>query len=270
MKRFGLLAVLALSLMGSTVWGMEHYCDRPIRVALFEYGVLYRSDTGDGVDARLVDELSKRAGCTVEYVVLPRVRIWMELERGTLDMATAAIPTPERKRYGYLLPYFRTRNMALMRDEPGAPWRTMAEFEQSAAKMGMVRSFRHEPAIDAMIERLRGQGRVVESVDAQDNLRLLRERVVDLVFVQPVVYRSYLSDAQLTHVRILDWVPKDQESIGALILSRKTFAPQQARRWDALLTDLLADGTVARIYSAFLPQPMARDAVYRGPRPPDF
>jgi len=252
------------------VLAQSRYCAAPLRVALFEYGVLYRSDTGDGVDARLVDELSKRTGCTVEYVVLPRVRIWMELERGSLDMATAAIPTPERKRYGYLLPYFRTRNMALTRDEPGATWRTMAEFEQSPAKMGMVRSFRHEPAIDAMIERLRGQGRVVESVDAQDNLRLLREGVVDLVFVQPVVYRSYLSDAQLAHVRILDWVPKDQESVGALILSRKSFAPQQARHWDAALAGLISDGTMARIYGAFLPPAQAKEALYRGPRPADF
>ena len=270
MKKNWLLAVLAFFLAGGNVSGMGRYCDRPIRVALFEYGVLYRSDTGDGIDARLVDTLAKRTGCVVEYVVMPRVRIWLELERGTLDMATAAIPTPERKRYGYLLPYFRTRNMALLRDERASSWHSMADFEKSAAKVGMVRGFRHEPAVDAMIERLRLQGRVVDSADAQENLRVLQEGLVDLAFVQPVVYRSYLSDPQLAQLRILDWVPKDQESVGALILSRKTFSPQQARQWDALLASLLKDGAAGRIYGAFLPAAQARDAVYRGERPSDY
>ena len=58
------------------------FCDRTIRVALFDFGVLYRADKGDGVDARLIDKLAARTGCTVEYLVLPRARIWQELEHG--------------------------------------------------------------------------------------------------------------------------------------------------------------------------------------------
>ena len=160
--------------------------------------------------------------------------------------------------------------MALLRDEAASPWRSMAEFEHSGAKMGMVRSFRHEAAIDELIGRLRAQGRVVESADAHENLRMLQEGVVSLVFVQPVVYRSYLSEVQLSQLRELDWVPKDQESVGALILSRRTFSAQQARNWDKLLARMLRDGSLGRMYANFLPPAQARDAVYRGPRPTDF
>lgn len=254
--------------------GLAHadtrYCDRPLRVAMFEFGVLYRSDTGDGIDVRLLQALGQRTGCVFELVVLPRARIWKELEYGTLDMATAAIPTPERQAYGYLLPYLRTRNMALVRDVPSAPWRSMEAFEASNGKLGVVRSFRHEPAIDALVMRLRAQSRVLESADAQENLRLLRQGIVDLVFAQPLVYRSYLNDAELSAVRVLDWVPKNEEAVGAFILSRKTFSPDQARAWDSLLEQMLKNGMVSKIYGQFLPPDQARDALYRGPRPADF
>lgn len=256
------------------VLGLAHadarFCDRPIRVALFEFGVLYRSDTGDGIDARLLDALAKRTGCQYEFVVLPRARIWSELERGSLDLATAAIPTPDRRRFGYMLPYFRTRNLALLRDVPGSSWRSLQAFEASSAKLGVVRSFRHEPAVDAFVERMRSQGRVVESADAQENLRLLQQGIVELVFAQPVVFRSYLSDAEMAALRFLDWVPKDQEVVGAFILSRKSFLPEQARAWEQVLVKLIKEGAVGKIYGSFLPPDMARDAVYRGERPSDF
>lgn len=270
MKRLGGWLWFVHLLMSGVASADGRYCDRPIRVALFEYGVLYRSDTGDGIDARLVDALARRTGCTVEYVVLPRARIWLELERGTLDMGTAAIPTAERKRYAYLLPYFRTRNMALMRDVPTSPWRTVQAFEDSEAKLGVVRGFRHEAGIDEFVERLRGQGRVVESVDAPENLRRLQQGIVDLVFAQPLVYRSYLTDADLSALRVLDWAPKDQQSVGALILSRKSFKPEQAKAWDRALVKMLKDGSIGKIYSAFLPPDQARDSVYRGERPTDY
>ena len=73
------------------------YCDRPLRVALFEFGVLYQTSTQDGIDARVLDILEKHSGCAFERSVRPRARIWKELEAGSLDVATAAIPTPERK-----------------------------------------------------------------------------------------------------------------------------------------------------------------------------
>lgn len=247
--------------------GQSRYCDRPVRVALFEYGVMYRADTGDGVDARWVDALSQRTGCTLQYVVMPRARIWQELERGTLDMATSAIPTLERQQYGYLLPYFRTRNLVLMRDVPAAQWNSPAQFVQSSARLGVVRSFRHEPALDDLIERLQAQGRVVEAADVQENLRLLRQGLVDVVFAQPLVYQAYLSEVQLSSLRLQDWAPPEQESVGALILSRRSFSPAQAQAWDALVAQLLKDGSLLKITQRFLPPKQARDTLYHGARP---
>jgi ABC-type amino acid transport substrate-binding protein len=245
----GMLAVVGFAAMAES--SADRYCSRPVRVALFEFGVMFRSASGDGIDAQLLDALQHRTGCSFVQVVLPRNRIWSELQNGSLDMATSAVPTPERK-------------------TSGERARTMAQFEAGAWRLGVVRGFRHEAAYDSLIARLSAQGRVVEAVDVADNLRLLERGVVDAVLSQPIVYQHYLDPQTLkASVLVRDWAPPDQFSVGALILSRKSFTPEQARHWDALLAKLLKDGTMLKINRQFLPSAQARDLLYTGARSAD-
>jgi polar amino acid transport system substrate-binding protein len=249
---------------------VERYCSRPMRLAFFEFGMLYRGATGDGMDVRLIDAIAQHTGCQFVNVTLPRNRIWSELQVGALDVATAAIATPERRAYGYLLPYTKSRNVVLMRRTDKTTPTTLEEFEQGDQRMGVVRGFRHEPAYDALIARLRTQDRVVEAVDVTDDLRLLERGVVGAILSQPLVYRGYFSEEELVQKFVLrDWAPQDEFAVGSLILARKSFTPEQARNWDALLVRLLKDGTLLKINSEFFPSAQARDMLYTGPRTPD-
>jgi polar amino acid transport system substrate-binding protein len=247
------------------------YCSGPVRVAFFEYGVLYRSDINDGIDARLLNAMEVRSGCTFERVVLPRARIWTELQVGSLDMATAAIPTEERKVFGYLLPYMQTRNVLLMRRSSASKTMKQEEFERSALQLGVVRGFRHEPHYDTLIGKLAGQGRVVEASDVSDLMRMLDKGLVDAVSSQPIVFREYWSEAKLkSDIVQFDWAPKDQFSVGAMILSRKSFTDAQAKQWDKLLSAMQKDGTIAKAMRKFMSPAQAADTMYRGGRPSDF
>jgi hypothetical protein len=67
---------------------------------------------------------------------------------------------------------------------------------------------------------------------------------------------------------IRDWAPKDQFSVGSLILSRKSFTPAQAMHWDRLITEILTDGTMYKINRTFLSSREARELIYFGPRDP--
>ena len=241
-----------------------------MRVALFEYGVMYRSSTGTGIDARLLDTISSRTGCEFVQVVLPRNRIWNELQNGSLDVATAAIPTPERKEYGYLLPYMKSRNVVLLDAQTARKVPSLAKFEASEIRLGVVRGFRHEAAYDGMIARLRDQDRVVEAVDVTDLFRMLERGVVSAVLSQPLVFKAYFDDTQFqASIVTRDWAPKEQFSVGALILARKSFNAEQAKRWDALVVEMQRDGTLQKINRGFLSAAQARDLVYTGPRTPD-
>lgn len=258
---------VAVLLSATLAQAEEPYCSKPVRVALFEYGVLYRANTNDGIDVRVLDELQRRTGCTFERVVLPRSRIWKELQLGRLDLATAAIPTPERKAYGYLLPYMRARNLVLLNNQNAAKNLDQAAFERGALRLGVVRSFHHEAAYDAMAARLAAQGRVVEAVDVVDLFRLLDRKVVDAIISQPIVFGQYLAASRFdTDITTHDWAPVDQFSLGALVLERASFSDEQAKRWDKLVVDMQRDGTLLKIAREFLPASQVRDLVYTGPR----
>ncbi len=268
LPRLVILALIAMVWLPlPSIAGSEAYCSKPVRVALFEYGVLYRSTTADGIDARLLGTLEKRTGCTFVRVLMPRARIWAELQAGTLDMATAAIPTPDRKAYGFLLPYMKARNLVLVRRQSAPTALDQKAFEGSALRLGVVRGFHHEAAYDAMVARLTKQGRVVFASDVADLMRLIDRGVVDAVLSQPIVFRQYLSEAKINHdITLYDWAPQDQFSLGAMILARKSFTLQQAKHWDALLVALQHDGTVLKFAREFLPSDQAHDLVYTGPR----
>lgn len=248
----------------------ELYCSRPLRVALFEFGLMYRQATADGIDARLLDAIAKRTGCEFVQVVLPRNRIWAELQGGTLDVATAAIPTPERKEYGFLLPYMKTRNLFLLDAKVANKVGSLDQFEASRYRLGVVRGFRHEAAYDSLIARLAAQGRVVEGADVNDLFKLLDRGVVSAILSQPIVFKAYYTEEQQkTKVVLNDWAPPEQFAVGALILARKSFTPEQAKLWDVLVTDMLRDGTLQKINAQYVSAAQARDLLYTGPRTPD-
>ena len=263
--------LLAMMLMpASYAASSEAYCAKPVRIAMFEFGILYRAETSDGIDARILAEMARRSGCTFERVLLPRSRIWKELQMGRLDMATSAIPTAERKAYGYMLPYFKTRNVVLMRRQSAPAKVDQISFESSKLRLGVVRGFRHEAAYDAMVAKLAAQDRVVEAVDVVDLFRLLDRKVVDAILSQPIVYSQYLTASQLDEdLALHDWAPADQFSIGALILARTSFTAEQAKHWDQVLVNMQNDGTLYKIAREFLPANRARELLYSGPRSPD-
>lgn len=273
MRRIVCFLLLAFGLAHG-VWAADanpkDYCSKPIRVAMFEFGVLYRAGTGDGVDSRLLDVLALRSGCVFERVLMPRARIWPELQAGTLDMATAAIPTPERKAIGYLMPYLATRNVVLVRKAAGPVPESMAAFEAGKLRVGRVRSFKHEPAYDNWLNRLAAQGRVKDVADVAELFLYLERGMVDAVVSQPIVFPEYMDAERIQRDLVQrDWAPPEQSSVGSLIFSRKSFTPEQAARWEALVVGILKDQTMLKIMQGFMLVDQARGLIYRGPRLPD-
>lgn len=259
-----LLAVLAVRAHALTA---SDYCSGPVRVGLFEYGVLYRSYTNDGIDVSLLKELEKRTGCTIERFVRPRARIWKELEAGFLDVATAAIATPERNAYLYFVPYMQSRHVLIVSKNEAGNTLTQSAFEASKLRLGIVRSFRYEEAYVGLVAKLSQQGRVVEATDASEQARMLERKVVDAVLSLPTVFAQYVSAAKLKQDFVVyDWAPAEQSSVASLALSRKSFTAEQARNWDALMVSLQRDDTLNEIMRQFLSAAEAQKLIYTGRR----
>lgn len=268
MKNIVGLLLLCLACLGPALAqeARDAYCSRPLRLSLYEYGVLYQEATRDGIDARLADLLAQRSGCTLERVVLPRARQWNEMRAQRLDILTGAAISAERRRLGFMLPYLRSHNLVLLRKGGEMP-QSFAEFEAGKLRLGALRSGVSNGPYGEWLQRMRDRQRVVEAADARELMRLLEKGVVDAVFTQTAVYQPYFPPGWLEReVAVMDWGPKDDAIRVMLVLSRSSFSEQQARRWDQLLATITRDGSMLKILREFMSADEARDMLYSGPR----
>ena len=254
------LPIIALLTLSSAAHANEFCPERPLKLALFEFGIFLDASSMKGLDPDLIALLQRRTGCRIDGEVMPRARHWVEMREGTVDMVTAAIPTAERDKFMYSLPYIRTRNVMILGSAVPAAIKDFKSFlEASELKLGVVRGFRHEPALDEFIASLRAAGRVREEADSNLLFQALAAGTVEAVPAEPLVYPGNLKRNGLTgKVRIGDWLPRDQYAKGVLGLSRRTFTDAQVARWRSLLKNLLDEGTLQRLGSTYLSADEAR------------
>lgn len=246
--------------------------DRPISVAFYEFGALYRATgevaegfSGTGIDVDLLRELKRRSGCRFDGMVMTRARIWSELEAGRLDMTPSGIATPERERLYAFAPYILLKHHVWMLKSHAPVPGGLAGFQADARlRWGAVRGYRHTPAYDAALDQARSQGRVVEATDDAQLLRLLAEGSVDAVIGHSVVLRRYAADhPRKPQLQALDWAPQASVVPEGLVLSKARFSEAEIAWWRALVQELLRDGTMARIVRRHVPDDELADMTPR-------
>jgi polar amino acid transport system substrate-binding protein len=247
--RSSLLALLTAA-MGAQA---PKSAERPIRLALYSYGYFY--DRGRGIDKDIVDELVRRSGRRFDVQVMARARIWADLEGGQLDMTVSGIQTPQRDRFAWFIPYLAMKNVALIHLHAAEGVKDAEAFlAKEDLQLGVVRSFKHGPGLDARVERLRAIGRVQESPDAETLFLKLRDHHIDALLSQPPVYLKYLQDLGMKgQVLIQDWAPREKGVPHGLVLAKHRFTLAEVAQWRALVQEMKLDGTLKAIYGRYLP-----------------
>ncbi len=243
---FACLPALLLPVCGVAAGELPNCPTLPIRFSHYEMGSLYSQ--GEGIDQELLDEMIRRSGCRMEIVVMPRARIWAELESGSLDMAASAIQTPERDRFAWFAHYLLGKNYVILREEVPASVRSLDDFlRQPALGFGVVRSYKYSPYFDAYLPRLAQNGQLRETVDMGMTFRMLKAGRFQATFGFPYVYPFYLRQQHLEgRVRIVDWDPGPGIRQG-IVMSKKSFSEEEARLWRALVDEIRHDGTLEKI-----------------------
>lgn len=233
-----------------------------LRSAFYEYGALYYK-TADGrwtgIDKDVVDEVARRLGCTIDASTDSRVRIWAGLNGGTIDLSVSAVATPEREKFGRVVPYLSERNYVLLHKDVSASIRSMDDFlANPAIKIGVIKSFRHGKAYDAWLERLRAKGRVYEAPDYEAMLRLFKVGRVQAVMAISSGWYPLLKQEQMAgNYRIMDWAPPKDAVVGGLILSRQHVDEALAARFSQTIRAMREDGTLKRIFERHLDPELA-------------
>ena len=105
-------------------------CERTFTLALHDHGLLYDSQTGEGIDRDMADALQQRSGCSISVSMLPRARIWQLIESGLLDFSLSGISNPAREQFASFGWYFSNKYHLLVRRDAGV--QSLADFERQA------------------------------------------------------------------------------------------------------------------------------------------
>jgi len=225
-------------------------------LAFYEHGVLYFKDsTGHyaGIDQDIVNELSKRSGCVFKRVLESRVRIWDQLSRQQLDISVSGIPNPERERYAEFMLYMQSRNYVMMRKDLSKQLSSPAAFlADMQRQVVVVKSFKHGATLDAWLEQLRAQQRVVEAPDFETALRVFKAGRVDAMLALPTTWSLLVRrEAAQQHFDLLDWAPQDHILAG-LIVSRQRVSEADRQRLRQALMSMRKDGSLDTIFKRHL------------------
>src|SRR6185295_15869511 len=126
-------------------------CSRTLSLGLHEHGLLYSSQTGEGIDKDIADELVRRSGCKFSIALMPRARIWQLIESGALDFSLSGITNEARERFAAFGWYFSNKYYLLVRKDAGV--QRLAEFEHNPAlKLGVIRSFRYSANANKLVD----------------------------------------------------------------------------------------------------------------------
>ena len=242
--------------LSNPAWAQQPPCG-PYRVALYEYGSLAFQHEGQkpaGIDVDIVEEVARRTGCKFQTFMDSRVRTWADIANGALDMTVSAIETEERNKFAHYVIYMKGRNRLLVRsDVPGAARTLQAFTAQTSLRLAVVKGFKHGQHWDEWVNTLRQQGRVDEYADAGTAARLVAQGRNAAFLSEPVVWGRILEDSKLEgKVTVIDAYPGDNYAAG-FAMSKGRLRDDDIQRIQAAIAAMRADGTLLKIFGAYLP-----------------
>lgn len=228
--------------------------DNAWSAGLYEHGVLFY-DGRSGIDQDIVNEVRKRTGCKIFTSLMPRARIWHDLEQGDLDMSVSGMQTPQRLGFAWFIPYMQMKSMVLLAPSVPLVVKDAEDFvKRTDLIFGAVRSFKHGHLNDQVLQQLALQNRLQYYPDSRTLFKALKQQRIQAIFAQPPVYRYLIPELQLSpELRILDWAPQEEGIEHGLVLAKSSFTAEEVQQWQQLMQQIRQDGTLLAIFKTYLP-----------------
>lgn len=230
-------------------------CSRPLSLGIHEHGLLYSSQTGEGIDKDIAEEMSRRSGCRLVLNVLPRARIWQLIETGALDFTLSGIGNAQRDRFAAFAWYVSNKYYLFVRRD--AEVRSVDEFRSKPElRLGLIRSFRYGDQANELVDALGGQARVTYAGSLEPLYSILLGGGIQAMIIEPFDF-PVIAGAQLkAQTTILEF--SDAAVLHGLVMSKKSLEPSQQAAWRAVIVSMRADGTMRRIFEKYFPADLAR------------
>jgi polar amino acid transport system substrate-binding protein len=235
---------LALTPEASTEQPARYGCDRPVKLAFYEFGPLYHN--GFGIDSDVVEELARRADCRFDTVVLPRAEIWKQLAEGTLDVTTSGLRTDARSAFAYFIPYLGLKNVLITDRSKAAAIQSFEDVAEHADwRIGAVKGYLHGPYFDYRLQNIPRQ--IVFYADQNAIYAALRTGEVQAIISPAFNYEFYFRTPQdQISFAMIDVSPAPPVTQN-MVFSRRRFSDAEINAWNRLLEQMRLDGTLERI-----------------------
>lgn len=252
---FMLLALLATGHSAASLAAEKIDCSRPYSLALHEHGLLYSSQSGEGIDKDIADELVRRSGCKFNISLMPRARIWQLIESGALDFSLSGISNEARERFASFAWYFSNKYYLLVRNDSGV--RKLAEFESNPAlRLGVIRSFRYSATANRLVDQLDAQARVSYASSLEPLYQVLLDNRLQAMIIEPFDYPALQSARLREQTQIVEF--DDPPVPHGLIMSKKSLDPAQQQAWREVVDAMREDGTMEKIFGKYFKPDLAK------------
>ena len=230
-------------------------CTRPFTLGMHEHGLLYKSQTGEGIDKDIANEIALRSGCHLVLTVLPRARIWQLIETGALDFTLSGIGNPQRAQFAAFAWYMSNKYYLFVRRD--AEVRSVAEFRRNPElRLGLIRSFRYGDHANDFVDALEGQQRVTYAGSLDPLYAILLGGEIQAMIIEPFDFPEIASAQLKAQTAILEF--GDAAVLHGLVMSKRSLSTAQQSAWRDVIRGMCADGTMRRIFEKYFPADLAR------------
>lgn len=246
----GLVAALALSFSGAS-WAN---CQLSVGWEPWEPYQFKKGDEVTGLDNDLVRAMADEAGCTLTFVQAPWKRQLEDIQRGKLDMTSAASHNAEREAFAYFSEPYRDETMVLLvrNGEAGKyEFSRFMDMVPAGFKLGVTRDYYYgEDFKEAMGKR--EFAILVSDVTADlQNFKKLEAGRIDGVLSDRFVSADIIRNNGLQGK--FEVHPMLVTSSGVhLIFSKQSVNTEIVERFNKALAAIKANGTYDRILNKYL------------------
>jgi polar amino acid transport system substrate-binding protein len=269
-----LLPALAAALLHAPAFAG---CSRPITgpAASTGHTVTFVNGQAGGMVPELLATIGARAGCTLVWSQVPRMRLEAMFESGSADLMVAATQVARRDRHGLFVPIVEARASLISLSGQRAPISTIAELlKRSEIRVAVVRGYDYGDAYQDLLKALAKQGRLFTEATPTGVARLINASMADVTIMPPASFTAGLEgDARIEgmagKLRIepldeLQWIRT------GIYLSKSSLAAQDRKLLEDALTASVKTGLwwegLKRYYSpAMLSQHVRPLPSTRGP-----
>lgn len=215
-------------------------CSRPITIAISGQGsdmVVKENRNVSGAMAEVLEDVTRRSGCTFDYQFMPRVRAISLFMAGDIDVLPAAVQTAERDKVGRFVTFSSAQVAAIgLRQrfaQIGLPDKTL----KGSYLVNVVRGHDYGPAYKALLQSLRAQGRLEEVVDPLTAARKLARGRADVILIAPGAFVEATEQAGIDNA--LQAVPMASipAFLAGIYLSRSSLIASDREQLAASLSD---------------------------------